>query len=119
MMPERKPSQLPMSLSFSSYRDTESGKFVFHALDVDLVSVADTEQEASRKIRLAVKNYIEFGVSNNWVEDIIYPAPKEFWDVLGESTEVGMMEPIKIMDKRMIAYLAKPVHEVRPVAVSA
>jgi hypothetical protein len=119
MLPERRPFQLPVSLSFCSYRDPETGKFVFHAMDVDLVSVADTEQEAMRKIRLAVKNYIEFGLSNNWVEDIIYPAPKEYWDVLAEATEVGMMEPIQVMDRRMIAYLAKSVHEVRPVAVSA
>ena len=58
---------------------------VARALDFDLVTVAATADEALRKLRLAVKTHLEFGIKNGLCkEDIQVQAPEEFWSILPE-----------------------------------
>ena len=57
-MRKGKSFRLPKAITVALYKNAE-GKCVAHALDFDLVSVADSEQEALKKIGLTVKVYIE------------------------------------------------------------
>jgi predicted RNase H-like HicB family nuclease len=82
------------------------GKFVAHSLDFDLVSVAGTEEEAFRKLRIAVKTYVEHGLSNNWADDIHFPAPTEYWDKFQYSKSMTTMDPIRVEDNRMMVVRA-------------
>ena len=121
-MPQKRPFELPMSITVGVCRDDKTGKTSAHALDFDLVCVADNQEEATRKIWLAVKSYVEFGLSNNWADDILFPAPTEYWDKLIGQQITVMADPILIMARRMLVYRATPcdeIHESRRVAVPA
>jgi hypothetical protein len=76
--------------------------FVAHALDFDLVCTANTSSEAENNLRLSVKTYIEYGLNNGWDEDIMFPAPKEFWDKISKDTPVRIGEPIQIERTRLL-----------------
>lgn len=93
--------QLPMSATFNITR--EEHRCIAHALDFDLVCVAETEDAAIEKLRLAVKTYIEYGLSNNWAEDIPFPAPPQFWE-LPPDTPTKLLPPIHIEDNRLIIF---------------
>lgn len=89
----KKPFNLPMTLTNLLLHD---GKFVAHSLDFDIVCVADDEKEAWEKLRLAIKTYVEFGISSGWQDNIIFPAPQEYWDKLTPDTPVQLGPPIVI-----------------------
>ena len=91
--------QLPMTATFTQTQ-REDGKFVAHALEFDLVAVANSEEEATDKIRLAVKIYIEFGLSKGWEDDILFPAPQESWNRLTPDSAISLAAPIEINDHR-------------------
>lgn len=97
--------RLPMTAAFVSYRRTD-GKTVAHSLDFDLVAVAESEVQAFNRLRIAVKTYIEYGLSNNWTEDIFFPAPTECWEKFGATASIQTMPPIEIEDDRMIVVRA-------------
>jgi hypothetical protein len=125
MRPEQKmqnrrktpPFRLPQTVTFSVI-ERKDKKWVAHALDVDLVSVADSRLKAVEKLRLAVKTYVEYGLVNNWTDDIIFPAPEECWQRLqGKMAEI--MPPIEIEGARMSVHEALLTHEHRPIAATA
>ena len=74
---------LPMMLTFL---ESKNGHHVVHSLDFDIVSVSDSEENAWRKQRIAVKTYVEFGLSNGWKNHIVFNAPKEYWDKITPDT---------------------------------
>ena len=92
--------RIPMTGAFLSCQ-REDGKVVVHSLDFDIVAVSADEATALKKIRLAVKTYIEYGLSNNWTEDILFPAPAEHWDRFMNAPK-STLPPIDIEDDRMI-----------------
>lgn len=96
--------RIPMTGAFLSCQ-REDGKVVVHSLDFDIVAVSDNEEAAFKKIRLAVKTHIEYGLSNNWTEDILFPAPDEYWQYFQESPKASL-PPIEIEDDRMIVVRA-------------
>ena len=112
MMPQTTAFEYPMAFTVGVCRDRETGKIKMHALDFDLVCVADDEEEATQKIRLAVKNYVEFGLSNDCADDIYFPAPTEYWEQLRGADITVMSEPISIMTRNMIVIRADTCHEV-------
>jgi hypothetical protein len=73
MQQPSKPFNLPMMLTFL---ESKNGHHVVHSLDFDIVSVADTEHEAWEKARLAVKTYVEFGLSKGWYDYIAFSPHK-------------------------------------------
>jgi hypothetical protein len=101
MITTRKALRLPMTATFVSYARAKDGKVVAHSLDFDLVSVAENEQKALDKLRLSVKTYVEYGLSNCWGEDILFPAPQEYWERFDKATKIQQMDPIGIVDDRM------------------
>lgn len=102
MQQQTKPFNLPMMLTFL---ECQNGHHSVHSLDFDIVSVADTEDEAWEKARLAVKTYVEFGISNGWTEHIPFPAPQEYWDMITPDVSTRIVPPITIADseKKVIA----------------
>jgi hypothetical protein len=97
----------------------EDGKIVAHALDFDLVAVSDTAERAIDKLRLVVKTYIEYGLNNNWAQDIIFPAPDEFWERLSPGVPGAIMAPIEIEDNRLFVFQAMLADEHNRVARTA
>ena len=112
MMPQKRPFQLPMAITIAKSKDEQTGAVTMHSLDFDIACVCSTEEEATKKIRIAIKNYVEFGLSNGWEEDISYPAPEEYWQNLEGAEIVVLGEPIQIMTRKMLVYRATPRHEV-------
>jgi hypothetical protein len=102
----RRAFRLPLMAAFMTCKRAKDGKTVAHSLDFDLVTVADDEARAFQKLRLAVKTYIEYGLSNNWVEDIVFPAPRDYWEYFSAAKSIQSMEPIQIEDDRMIVVRA-------------
>jgi hypothetical protein len=98
----KKPFTLPMMLTHVMVHD--AGKCVAHSLDFDIVCVAAEEQVAWEKLRLAIKTYVEFGISNGWQDSIVFPAPQEFWDKLTPETPLQLGPPITIagMERKVV-----------------
>jgi len=98
----RRQFRLPMMLSHL-VRRTADNRFVAHSLDFDLVEVGATREEAWEKLSLAVKTYVEFGLSKGWDDFIIFPVPDEFKRRIHPHMEVELKTPI------MIANVSQPV----------
>ncbi len=119
--PERKAFKIPMTGAFVSHRRESDGQTVVHALDFDLVAVDPDCETAFQKIRLAVKTYVEYGVSNNWVDDICFPAPVGYWEPFRKASSMNSMAPISIEDDRqmIVVHAAISPNEYRQVACQA
>jgi hypothetical protein len=116
--PDRKTFELPL-VSVIRYSRDDDG-YVAHALDFDLVAVADTEDAATEKIRWAIKAYIEFGLKNYWEDHIIFRAPAEYANELSpENVTLKIMEPIVVQDRTMNLARATSNHEHRPATAVA
>lgn len=100
----QKAFRLPMTATFSLHVNSE-GKAVAHALDFDLVAVADTYELALEKLRLTAKMYIEYGLVNNLSECIPSRAPDEYWNALTGS-QCAMLPPLEIEDNRVFVFSA-------------
>lgn len=92
--PER-PFNLPMMLTFL---ESQNGHHAVHSLDFDIVSVADSDAVAWNKLRLAVKTYVEFGLSKGWKNHIMFNAPQECWDKITPELNSRILEPITLGD---------------------
>lgn len=112
MSKERRPFSLPMTTIISLHKDVKAAKVIAHSLDFDLVCSGQNEGEAISKLRLAVKSYIEFGLSNGWNDDILFPAPAENWDVILSPDAVFSPEgePIYIFDRKMTVLKRRDEH---------
>ena len=92
--PER-PFNLPMMLTFL---ESKNGHHAVHSLDFDIVAVADSEEVAWNKLRLAVKTYVEFGLSKGWKTNIMFTAPQECWDKITPELTSRILESITLGD---------------------
>src|SRR3954452_13102333 len=71
-MQQTEPSfNLPPMLTFL---ESTNGYHAVHSLDFDIVSVADSEDEAWRKLRIAVATYVEYGLNNGLKDYIVFNA---------------------------------------------
>lgn len=105
---ERRPFQLPMSAFTINYQDHKTQKYVAHSLDFDLVCVGDTDEQAADNLRLAMKTYVEFGLSQGWIDEIHFRAPQEFWNRLTPETPVRLGPTIYIDNQSMLVVRAQP-----------
>ena len=92
--PERS-FNLPMMLTVL---ESKNGHHAVHSLDFDIVSVADSEEVAWSKLRLAVKTYVEFGLSKGWKNQIVFNAPQECWDKITPELTSRILESITLGD---------------------
>ncbi len=109
MRAAQKTFRLPMTASVLCYTRPKDDRVVAHSLDFDLVAVSDNEEKACNKLRLAIKTYVEYGISNCWTDSIAFPAPIRFWEQFEEAGKAGRMktaEPIGVNDDRMIVVRA-------------
>jgi hypothetical protein len=68
--------QIPMTLT---HLITSNGAEVTaHSLDFDVVAVAENRDAALKKLSLAIKIYVEFGLSKGWKDEILFKAPDEY-----------------------------------------
>lgn len=82
-----------------TFLESQNGHHAVHSLDFDIVSVADSEEAAWNKLRLAVKTYVEFGLSKGWKKYIVFNAPQECWDKITPELTSRILEPITLGDK--------------------
>jgi hypothetical protein len=94
-LPKRATFELPMTATVTLCQDP-AGNTVAHALDFDLVAVSDTVEKAVEKLCLAVKIYIEYGLSNGWTDDIVFKAPPRFWEAISQETQAKFLPSIMI-----------------------
>ncbi len=92
--PERS-FNLPMMLTVL---ESKNGHHAVHSLDFDIVSVADSEEQAWNKLRLAVKTYVEFGLSKGWKNHILFNAPQQCWDKITPELNSRILESITLGD---------------------
>jgi len=102
-----RPFRLPMTLGHI-VTQTSSTRFVAHSLDFDLVEIGATEEEAWGNLMLAVKTYVEFGLSKGWDDYVIQPAPEQY--KITEDMEVKMMPPLLIANAKRAVIAMRP-HE--------
>jgi hypothetical protein len=105
-LPPRQPFQLPSTVTIV-FRAEKDGRVSAHALDFDIVFTDGNREEAMKKVRLAVRSYVETGLLHDWTEDIRFPAPEEFWPEPGAHLEVGT--PINILTKTLLVYSASSI----------
>jgi len=82
--------------------------FVARSLDFDLVEIGTTEDHALDCLMVAVKAYVEFGLSKGWNDYILCDAPDEFR--ITPDMEVRILAPLEIANVKR-AMIAVRNHE--------
>src|SRR5690348_8914510 len=91
-----------------------NGHCVAHNLDFDLVSVARTEQEAKDKLNLAIKTYVEFGLSKGWDDYIYFAAPESVRaELKNPETRLEIAPPLEIASNVAPVTVARPYESER------
>jgi hypothetical protein len=108
MQQAERPFNLPMMLTFL---ESKNGHHAVHSLDFDIAAVADSEEVAWKKLRLAVKTYVEFGLSKGWKNYIMFNAPQECWDKITPELTSRILEPITLGDtETKVIAVNEPAH---------
>ena len=58
----------------------EDGVFVAHCLELDIVAVGETLDQARKDIVDLVSAQIDYAFANDNIQNLFYPAPPEIWD---------------------------------------
>ncbi|MDY0220147.1 MAG: hypothetical protein RBR67_03315 [Desulfobacterium sp.] len=58
----------------------EDGMYVAHCLELDIVAVADSIDEAQREMVSLVCAQVDYAFSNGNLENLFHPAPAEVWE---------------------------------------
>ena len=56
------------------------GVWVAHCLELDLVAVAPSRQEAEEDLQSIIRAQIEYCINNDNMENLFRSAPQELWD---------------------------------------
>jgi hypothetical protein len=94
---------------------TSDNRFIAHSLDFDIVEVGASRAEAWGNLTLAVKAYVEFGLSKGWDDFIIFPAPNRFKRQITKDMVIEIMPPIEIANT-MQPVMSVQAHEALAVA---
>ena len=60
----------------------EEGYCVAHCLELDIVATGSTVNEVKKNIRDLINAQIDYAFSNNNLENLFRPAPKELWEMV-------------------------------------
>jgi len=113
----RRKFQLPMTLT-NTVCPREDGKTVARSLDFDLATVGANENEAIRRLRIAIKEYVEFGLGKGWNDFILFDAPDQYRHKLTPLSLVEFGAPIEIANQERAVITVRPTHhEAQRVAV--
>lgn len=67
------------SISVNILIKKEDDAFIAHCLELDIVAVADTADDAQREIISLVCAQVDYAFSNNNLDNLYHPAPAEIW----------------------------------------
>jgi hypothetical protein len=97
-----------------------NGKHIAHCLDFDLLETAATEEEASSRLDLTLKTYVEFGLGKGWNHCIRHRAPQRFWKAITQDMPVRFRPPITIFSVTVpVIGVEEPHYEALATAGSA
>lgn len=84
-------------LSCLSSRDQETGMYLSHCLNFDIMECGKTAEEAWQNLKISVKSYVEHCYTN-YQEGLIEAAPQEKWDEFAAAAtrRAPRMEQIEI-----------------------
>src|SRR6266705_2623472 len=98
----------------------DDGKFVAHALEMDLVAYGKTEKEAIRELNSLIRNQISFAIEKREEHLMYFRAPDEYfeeWEKAHAAALKGMVVPGKcttIHVKAMsICFSQREIKEIR------
>jgi hypothetical protein len=57
----------------------DEGMFVAHCLELDVVAVAKSAEDAQREVISLVCAQVDYAFSNNNLDNLFHPAPPEVW----------------------------------------
>jgi hypothetical protein len=115
----RRKFQLPMTLT-NTVCPREDGKIVARSLDFHLASVGKDEAEAKGKLRIQIKEYVEFGLSRFWDDFVLHAAPDKYVHMLTPDTPIEIGPPIEIAsNERAVITVRSPHNEACVAAVHA
>ena len=60
----------------------EEGKYYAHCLPFDLLAEGENREDAKRKLREMIFEYIKFFMESNMEPFIFRPAPMKYWEIL-------------------------------------
>jgi hypothetical protein len=62
------------------FKTNKREKFIAHCLNFDIVTSADTREEAERRLDMLMKSYLENLLRGGGICGTNEPAPQKFWD---------------------------------------
>lgn len=67
------------SISVNILIKKEDGLFIAHCLELDIIAVCDTLDNARKEVISLVCAQIDYAFSNDNLENLYHPAPQEVW----------------------------------------
>ncbi len=68
------------SMTFNILVKEEDNFYVAHCLELDIVATGKTPDDAKREIVALVCAQVDYAFSNDNIENLYHPAPKEVWE---------------------------------------
>lgn len=68
-----------ISLSVDILIKEDDNMFVAHCLELDIIAVAETLDQAQREVVSLICAQVDYAFSNNNLSNLFYPAPPEVW----------------------------------------
>lgn len=76
-----------ISLSVNILIREDDNMFVAHCLELDIVAVAETLDQAQREVVSLICAQVDYAFSNNNLSNLFHPAPPEVWAEFFECKE--------------------------------
>jgi hypothetical protein len=77
------------------------GQWIAHCLETDIVTQGDSADHAYEMIVEAVKDIARFNLDHGRLPFKFTPAPKEVWDLVGDSQATGISANIEVSSRKM------------------
>lgn len=66
------------------YPDKESGEYLAHCLELDLMTSGQTQQEAAQNLLDVVATQIQFAIDNDNMQNLLHPAPAKAYKIYAD-----------------------------------
>lgn len=81
-LPNAKLGKKEVSLSFNILVKEEDGLFLAHCLELDILTASKTLEQVNKDIVALICAQVDYAFSNDNLENLYHPAPKEAWEEL-------------------------------------
>ena len=75
--------------TFAIYKD--DGKWVAHNLELDIVAVGTTKQQALKELQHLVVNQLSFAIHHKMEDTVYHPAPERFWKMVAQKITANLI----------------------------